>query len=151
MFGVGTDGADAYDWARTYVQGFTAIRKPFSAPSQCPNKVSFGLGSVAFGTDINSLVKTPRPTAIVPPPLGRNSVVYNNAFPRSQTGTKTWDYNLEGVAHYGMYADFVKDVRTAPVNQGMTGADLVDNHLLRSADYFWRMWQKIEAQKVKVP
>ena len=151
MFGLGTDGADAYDWARQYVDAFTEMNKPFSAQSQCPNKVSFGPGSVAFGTDTNSLVKSPRPTAIVPPPLARNSVVYNNAFPRSQTGTKTWDYNLEGVAHYGMYADFVKDVRTAPVNQGMNGADLVDNHLMRSADYFWRMWQKIEAQKVKVP
>ena len=142
MFGLGTDGADAYDWARQYVQAFISM--------QCSSKVSFGPGNVAFGTDMNSLVKSPRPTAIVPPPLARNSVIYNNAFPRSQTGTKTWDYNLEGVAHYGLLADFVKDVRTAPVNQGMTGADLVDNHLMRSADYFWHMWQKIEAQKVNV-
>ena len=49
-----------------------------------------------------------------------------------------------------MFADFVKDVRTAPANQAMGGKDLVDNHLLRSADYFFRMWQKIEANKNSV-
>jgi hypothetical protein len=45
----------------------------------------------------------------------------------------------------------IEAVRTAPVNQNIGGVDLVDNHLMRSADYFWHMWQKIEAQKIKVP
>jgi hypothetical protein len=26
----------------------------------------------------------------------------------------------------------------------------VDHHLMRSADYFWRMWERIEARKVNV-
>ena len=67
----------------------------------------------------------------------------------STTGTRTWDYNFDGVAHYGMFADFVKDIRTAPTTPLMTetGKDLVDNHLLRSADYFFRMWQKIESEE----
>jgi hypothetical protein len=75
---------------------------------------------------------------------------------KSTTDGRTWDYNVDGVAHYGMFADFVKDVRTAPPNQAispnqcMNGKDLVDNHLMRSADYFWRMWQKIEAQRLQV-
>jgi len=156
MFGLGTSEADAYEWAREYVDAFTEMSKPFAPTSQCPNRVSFGPGSVAFGTDMNSLVKTPRPT--MPPGLkpgapARAGLYAAPGFPtvRSSTGGKTWDYNLEGVAHYGMLADFVKDVRTAPANQGFNGADLVDNHLMRSADYFWHMWQKIEAQKVRVP
>ena len=49
-----------------------------------------------------------------------------------------------------MYADFVKYVHNGPVIEGMNGTDLVDNHLMASADYFWRMWQKIEAQKVNI-
>jgi hypothetical protein len=44
-----------------------------------------------------------------------------------------------------------KDVRSAPANQGMTGADLVDNQLMRNPDYFWHMWQKAEAQKSRIP
>jgi len=146
MFGLGTDGADAYDWAGQYAQASTAM--------QCPSKTSFGPGSVAFGTDMNSLVRSPRPTLgpdLKPGSRPRASVSYDTVtFPISKTGVKTWDYKTEGVAHYGLLADFVTDVRTAPVNQGMSGADLVDNHLMHSADYFWRMWQKIEAQKVNV-
>jgi hypothetical protein len=57
---------------------------------------------------------------------------------------------MEGVAHYGMFAQFVKDVSLAPNLVGMSGTDLVDNHLMRSADYFWRLWQRIEAQKSNV-
>jgi hypothetical protein len=49
-----------------------------------------------------------------------------------------------------MLADFVKDVRTANANQAMSGKDLVDNHLLHSADYFYRMWKKVDAQKSNV-
>jgi hypothetical protein len=49
-----------------------------------------------------------------------------------------------------MFADFVKDVRTAPIHQGVSGKDLVDNHLLSSADYVFRMWQKAEAEAVNV-
>jgi microsomal dipeptidase-like Zn-dependent dipeptidase len=156
MFGLGTGEADAYVWAREYADAFNEMSKAFAPTSQCPNKVSFGPGIVALGTDMNSLVKAPRPT--MGPDLKPGSPIraglYNApGFPtsRSSAGGKTWDYNLEGVAHYGMLADFLKDVRTAPVNQGISGADVVDNHFMRSADYFWRMWQKIEAQKSRVP
>ena len=109
----------------------------------CPNKAPSVVGSVAFGTDTNSLVKLPRPR-------GRNSITYSSAFPKSRTGSREWDYNTEGVAHYGMFADFIQDVRTAPANRGISGAALVDDHLFRSADYFWRMWQRIEAQAKNV-
>lgn len=124
---------------------------------------SLGQGIVAFGTDMNSLVKTPRPTMVefAPGDVPRFADIYNPSNPantanplpvqpKSQNGTRVWDYNLDGVAHDGMLADFVKDVRTAPTGQAMGGKDLVDNHLLRSADYFYRMWQKVEAQKRNV-
>jgi hypothetical protein len=105
MFGLGTDGADAYDWARQYLDATSEMRR--ATTSHCPNKVSSPSDSVAFGTDTNSLVKSPRPT---------------------------------------MGPEMKPDVRTSP-----GGADLVDQNLFRSADYFWRMWQRIEAQKVNVP
>jgi hypothetical protein len=159
MFGLGTDGAQAYDWARQYADAFNEMGKPTVL---CRDKTGVGLGRVAFGTDTNSLVTTPRPPmadlnpGFKPPAIGRSTDLYNpnnHGFPQtmSRTGLKTWDYNVDGVAHYGMYADFIKDVRSAPVNQGMSGADLVDNHLMRSADYFWHMWQRIEAQKSRIP
>jgi hypothetical protein len=48
-----------------------------------------------------------------------------------------------------MLADFVRDVRITGT-PAMGGKELVDNHLLHGADYFYRMWQKIESQKVNV-
>lgn len=138
MFGLGTDQGDALDWAVHYMQAFNAMGLP---TDKCPNKSSLGPGRVAFGTDTGTLGKTPKP---------RNVDLYSKpGFPQSgspKVGATVWDYNKDGVAHYGMFADFVKDVRTSPGNQ-----DLVDNRLMRSADYFYRMWQKIEAQKNNVP
>jgi len=72
-------------------------------------------------------------------------VVPGSIMPMQSTST-----NGSANCTYGMLADFVKDVRTAPTSQAMAGKDLVDNHLLHSADYFYRMWQKVEAQKRNV-
>ena len=116
---------------------------------------------VAFGTDTNSLVGTPRPTMVNFKTAPRFTDIYNASSPandnpklpvqpKSISGVRTWDYNTDGVAHYGMFADFVKDVRTAPARQGMNGKDLVDKQLLSNADYFFHMWQKAERQATNV-
>ena len=70
--------------------------------------------------------------------------------PRSIMPMQSPSTNGSANCTYGMLADFVKDVRTAPTSQAMAGKDLVDNHLLHSANYFYRMWQKVEAQKRNV-
>jgi len=161
MFGLGTDGARATVWAGQYAQAFGIMNSAFTSGT-CTN-TTLGPGMVAFGTDMNSLVKSPRPTMIelVPGDAPRYTDIYNPNNPnntdnpflpvlaRSQSGTRTWDYNNDGVAHYGMLADFIKDVRITGT-PAMGGKDLVDNHLLRSADYFYRMWQRIESQKGNV-
>jgi microsomal dipeptidase-like Zn-dependent dipeptidase len=142
MLGLGTDGVDGHGWAADYAEAFHEMGR---TTNRCSDKSWLGPGRVALGTDANSLVRMPAP------PRGRAPVQYSANFPRSRAGTKEWDYNVEGVAHYGMLTDFIADVRTAPAGHGMNGTMLVDNNLMRSADYFWRMWQKIEAQKTTVP
>ena len=93
-------------------------------------------------------------------PGGGPRIVYDNNFRMSTTGAKTWNYNTDGVAHYGMLADFVRDLRNAPSNGfigaggaqlGVAGGDLVDKHLMRGADHFWKMWQRIEVAKGSIP
>jgi microsomal dipeptidase-like Zn-dependent dipeptidase len=147
MFGLGSDGAHSTQWARLYQTAMLDMGylNPDSA------KANYQNGAISFGTDLNGLVKGPQPG-------GGNRVVYSASFPMSSsisnTGiVKAWNYNTEGVAHYGMLADFVKDVRTAPANgsSGVVGTELVDKHLFRSADYFWHMWQRIELRKGYVP
>lgn len=133
MFGIGTDGVDAYQWAAQYSAALAIMGSPS--------------GGVAFGTDTNSLVKSGRPS-------GRNTVTYDEKSPdpalhaptSTSMGTagKTWSYPTDGVANYGMMTDFVRDVATAP-----TGA-VVNGSLFRSADYFWHMWERCEAQRGNV-
>jgi hypothetical protein len=145
MFGLGSDGVHSSQWAQQYQQAMTTM----GYLSTDPQKANYRNGAVSFGTDLNGLVKGPRPG-------GGNGVVYNASFPKSSSGSKSWDYNTDGVVHYGMLADFVVDVRNAAssgyigaqgVPLGVAGSELVDSHLNRSANYFWQMWERIEARK----
>src|ERR1700674_3573245 len=76
---------------------------------------------------------------------GHPPIQYSNSFPVSSLGTHTWDYNVAGVAHYGMLPDFLHAVRNAP-----GGANLVDNNLMNGAEYFFQTWEKCEALKTSI-
>jgi hypothetical protein len=56
-------------------------------------------------------------------------------FEREQTGTRTFDLNTDGVAHYGLLADLVADV-------GQTSARRALPVLFRSAEAYLRTWQR---------
>ena len=56
-----------------------------------------------------------------------------------------WDYNVDGVAHYGMLPDFLQAVRSLP-----GGANMIDNNLMYGADYFYETWRISEVQSTKV-
>ena len=150
MFGLGSDGIHSTAWARYYQQAM--IDMGYLNPD--PQKATYENGAIGFGTDLNGLVKGPMPGGTLP--NGQPRVVYDNSFARSTSGSKSWDYNTEGVAHYGMLNEFVRDLRNAPSNgyigpqgvaMGVAGGDLVDKHLFRSANYFWEMWERVEAKK----
>lgn len=86
------------------------------------------------------------PNAFVPVPVVPGSnVQYSSTFPPSTDGTKTWNYNTDGVAHYGMLWDFLQDVRSLP-----GGAAAVDNNFMFGADYFFHTWQIAEARGSQV-
>ncbi|MBA2685894.1 MAG: membrane dipeptidase [Gemmatimonadaceae bacterium] len=147
MFGLGSDGIHSSTWASNYQQAI--IDMGYMDPA----KGSYRNGAVAFGTDLNGLVKGPKPGGMLP--NGQPRIVYNASFAKSTSGAKSWDYNTEGVAHYGMMSDFVQDLRNAKANGyrnaqgalGIDGAELVDRHLFRSANYFWEMWALAESKE----
>ena len=83
---------------------------------------------------------------------GRPPIVYEDSFPKSSLGSTSWDYNSTGVAHYGMLADFLQDVKNVPSQSSpgaLSGANVLDN-LMRGADYFYETWKRCETQKVNV-
>jgi hypothetical protein len=170
MFGLGTDGIEAYKWAGFYESGYNAMLHAFAPNGTCPSGLPLGGGFMGLGTDANSLVKSPPPTfapgvfRIRIPDIYNvdpNNAIYQGLPPnqppgmvpllKSTTGTKTWDYRFDGVAHYGMYVDFLRDVRTWNSGGAMSGRKIVDDQMMYGADYFYRMWLKADAQKVMVP
>jgi microsomal dipeptidase-like Zn-dependent dipeptidase len=125
MFGLGTsDSEKAHSDANSFINNFQSIWKVM------------GQKSVAMGTDVNGLERLPRVSQ------GLNAATFYQNFPPCRTGNRTWDYTTEGVAHYGLMADFVKDIQ----NRNPT----VYNHLMKSAEYFAQMWEKCERQKTSV-
>jgi microsomal dipeptidase-like Zn-dependent dipeptidase len=164
MFGLGTgekSGTRAVDWTAQYAQAYDVMRRAFGPNGICPQSYPLGTGFIGLGTDTNSLVKAPRPPLLDPIGTPRFTDIYNPGNPlnagvppltRSSKGNgATWDYNVHGVAHYGMFADFLRDVRTLPGGTTMTGRQIVDDQMMFGADYFHRMWLKADAQKTSVP
>ena len=121
MFGLGSDTAQADDWSERYVAASYLI----------------GKGRVSFGTDLNGLVKGPMPAS--------SANIYNASFTLPHTGDKTWDFRKDGVAHYGMLADFLRHVA-----QDTKYGEYVRSNIMDNAEYFARMWEKAEANSKNV-
>lgn len=89
---------------------------------------------VAVGSDANGLFPLPGPDPRAP-------VRYDAAFPRFGHASRTWDYDVDGFAHYGMFPDFLRSLTTAadPANRMSLRAM---EALRSSAEGFARMWEK---------
>ena len=57
---------------------------------------------------------------------------------QSKLGNRAWDFNLDGMAHIGMYPDLLQDVS----NLGLTPRDLAPAY--RSAEQYIEMWERAE-------
>lgn len=136
MFGLGSDGVGAQPWSATYQR--VMLDMGYNATDTV--RARYLNGAIALGTDLNGLVKGPKP----------GTISYGATLPMSQTGSRRWDYNRDGVAHYGMLPEFLQEVGTTGTAGGPAGSELVSKHLNRSANYFWEMWTQIEARKSTV-
>jgi microsomal dipeptidase-like Zn-dependent dipeptidase len=134
-------------WAQTYLAMVTAMGGSGSA--------------VAFGSDFNGLAGEPGPrfgSFACPGDNPRTPQTGGVAYPfpihgpngsfvghlgLSSLGRRSWNFNLDGMAHVGMLPDFVQDLKTA----GLTPAQL--DPLFRSAEAYIAMWEK--AQRAGAP
>jgi microsomal dipeptidase-like Zn-dependent dipeptidase len=117
MLGLGT--ADIR--ASTFIENYYLVKNATE---------NIGIG---IGTDTNGMAKMPRP--------GTRDLRYGKNFPKSKTLAKEWDYKVDGVAHYGMFADFLRDVEMESDGKAVIA------ELWYSAEKFARMWERCEAQK----
>src|SRR4051794_10465800 len=107
-------------------------------PKQTP--FVFGWG---YGADLGGLSHQPDPQR------GDGQLTYpfksidgSVTFQRQKTGERTFDYNKDGVAHYGLYADWFADLRRI-------GGQQLAQDLWDGAEAYLEMWER--ADGVPVP
>ncbi len=120
------------------------------------------IGAVALGSDINGLIAQPGPRFGSLATAGGNRCERQNDATRvrysgsassgsgptplvpSTAGRRTYNINVDGMAHYGLLPDFLQDLSQVGVNpEDMTP-------LFRSADAFARTWTKAVEQSARV-
>jgi hypothetical protein len=97
MAGMGA-GAHVGEFMKVYTNTMAAMANG--------NPANRGLG---LGTDINGMQRSPRPPSLG----GISNLTYTSAVPRARTGQMEWDYNVHGVAHYGLLPDLSGPRRAA--------------------------------------
>jgi hypothetical protein len=98
----------------------------------------FGLG---FGSDINGLHSQPVPrpgAATSPVRYPFRSFDGGSLIDRQRSGTRVYDLNVDGVDHYGLYPDWIEDLRL------VGGRQIVDD-LANGAEAYLQMWARAEA------
>ncbi len=105
-----------------------------------PAGTPFGIG---YGSDTNGLgaQAAPRPGA------SANPVTYpyttfdgGTSMDRLRSGTRVWDVNVDGVANYGLFPDYIEDLRR------IAGPQIVAD-LAHGAETYLQMWSAAEAAR----
>jgi len=96
----------------------------------------FGFG---FGSDMNGIAKQPAPradaTTVAPVTYPFRSFDGKQTVRQQVTGQRTWDFNREGVPQYGLYLDWVQELRNRT-------ADAITADLANGAEAYLQMWER---------
>jgi microsomal dipeptidase-like Zn-dependent dipeptidase len=109
--------------AEGYVKDWKKYR-----PRSTPYKFGWG-----YGADLGGLSQQPDPSAGVHYPF--KSFDGKVTLTRERTGDRTFDYNKDGVAHYGLYADWFQDLR-------QRGGRKLSRDLWNGAEAYLEMWER---------
>ncbi|GLT16445.1 hypothetical protein GCM10007938_02210 [Vibrio zhanjiangensis] len=97
------------------------------------------LAGVGVGTDMNGLGTQPGPRPDVSShPLKYPFVSeFGLVFSKQVSGNRVFDFNQEGMAHYGMLADHIQDIRERSSTRVYEG-------IMNSAEAYIQMWERSE-------
>ena len=106
------------------------------------SKYRFGMG---YGADMNGFGTQGAPRGDDKP----NKVTYpfkswdgGVTLDKQQWGQRTWDVNVDGVAQYGLYADWIEDLRK------VAGQEIIDD-MAMGAEAYLQTWER--ANKIRGP
>ncbi len=81
------------------------------------------------------------------------SIAKGTIFEKQVTGTRTFDFNIDGLAHVGLLPDLMRDFanilehRNAKLDPGSEKIPLTLDPLFNSAEIYIRMWERAECAK----
>ena len=111
-----------------------------------PDDVLFGMG---FGADTNGFGAQPGPwsdatTPFTYPDAGWTSVIGDVTIRQQTSGVRTFDIASEGVAHYGIFADWFREVALAADERfpDLGGGDAILRDLLHGPENYLQMWER---------
>jgi hypothetical protein len=111
---------------------FAAVEKADKALSG--PKYHFGFG---WGSDMNGLAEQPGPSPGTPISYPFKSYDGRVTFTREQWGQRSFDLNTDGVANYGMYADWLNDL------QSVGGRPMMAD-MFQGAESYLEMWERAD-------
>lgn len=132
----------AQDLSRLRALGGYVTARPDQAPALAAQLRRYrraGFSGVGLGTDTGGFAALPGPAAgAATDPLRYPFRSYDGRvlFGRQRTGTRTFDVNADGVAHYGLMPDLLANV------QRVGGGRRALRTLFRSADAYLRTWRR---------
>jgi hypothetical protein len=118
-----------------YAGGSEGFVKKWKALKPMRDKRYFwGLG---YGADMNGFGAQGPPRTGAKNPVKYPFKSFDGAvtLDKPKTGERTWDINVDGVAQYGLYPDWIEDLRM------QAGDEIVDD-MARSAEAYLEMWER---------
>jgi hypothetical protein len=100
--------------------------------AQSSSKYGFGFG---YGSDMNGLAQQPGPANGTPIQYPFRSYDGKVTFTPEVWGQRTFNLNTDGLANYGMYADWLQSVQQA-------GGRSVVSDMMHGAESYLQMWER---------
>jgi hypothetical protein len=105
-----------------------AAYKKFADP-----RFTFGFG---YGSDVNGFGAQGGPRTDAPVKVSYPFTAFGGAVVHQQrSGERVYDINVDGVAHYGLYPDWIEDLR-------LQGGDAIIQDMLRGSEAYLQMWER---------
>jgi hypothetical protein len=99
------------------------------------NKKFYNGSGFGYGADMNGLAEQSQPTGGNPITYPFQSYDRRVTFTRERWGQRIFDLNKDGVANYGMYPDWLQELRT------LAGAPLLTD-MFHGAEAYLEMWER---------
>jgi hypothetical protein len=132
---------DPGNWPRVWKLGGMAFPGHSTAPDYVkdwkkyrPRQTPYAFGW-GYGADLGGLSHQPDPTTDGHIDYPFKSYDGRVTFERQKTGDRTFDYTKEGVAHYGLYADWFNDL------ERLGGRQMADD-MWKGAEAYLEMWER---------